>query len=607
MNISKKLFQGLTGILLAVAIVACDDLWNEHYREAALKTDGTVELFSGSVSDFLSSQPELSTINALFENAGVKTKLKDGQEYTVIVYPNAILNASIYKDSTSYANYCICNNSISPATITDGLGFHSWKDKVIWFNVDGDTTKLDDYHIQKIIKTDNAYVYYISEGVIPVRQSVYDILNNLGSDYSTFKTLVKQYEEVYFDPTINKEIGTNAQGNTVYEDSIWSVRNTLMDRYTAKGAVVWNMRSDDYATTMMVPSNALIKSTIDSAMAKIPVWLGRPATADDRLKFQKWIVRSCFYSKRIKPEEVTGPADLYGVGDYMKVVQGDDISYMFSEPTIWRPSVQAVDPNVMAASNGNIYFINKLKIPNYIVINRVKTRFYQLWDNMSVEDRNKHFTWSHWADPMEFEYSMTTVIDGQTMNGFWVSKSLPPVFYNYLTAIPDAAARRDTLTCSVTYDGVLFNEANGKMTECNLPAGEYYLRMGFQNNLMYSLSIQFNGKYLAKDMVMWAQGANFHFDRSSADFLDENGRTNVGYPDGYDPSYWAVYTSKAYAYDTDGYQVGVVTIPKDGNFKITVSSSDMSRLYPSSLVRDASNNYQLKMYHWCLRPTKNNY
>ena len=184
------------------------------------------------------------------------------------------------------------------------------------------------------------------------------------------------------------------------------------------------------------------------------------------------------------------------------------------------------------------------------------------------------------------------------------------MYYHVLTAIPDGEARRDTLECSVTYDGVLYNPSNPReqrIRECYIPAGEYYLRMGFKHSLLYSLSIQFCDTLLIKDMVMYAQGSNYHFDRGSVSVIDNYGASSIGYPEGYNWHDWSSLSEKAQAYDTDGFQVGIVQMKHDGNFTITITSSDMSRLYDYTAERNTSNVKQLMMYHWCLRPTKNNY
>jgi hypothetical protein len=292
MNMSGKIASFIMTLSLG-GLLACTNTWDDHYDESPLTSAEGIELYTGSTVDYLHAQPELSAICHLFDSAGITKKLSPNNDYTLIVYPNEIFQSSDYADSLKYAQYCISDVAIPPSKLRDGLGLRTWLNKVIWFNQQQDQFLLDQYAIEKVVKTDNAYLYYIREGVIPIRPSVYDILNDLGNDYSIFKRLVKQYEEIYFDPDVNTPAGTNSAGHTIYKDSIWSTRNTLMDRFTSEGAAIWNMRSDDYATTMLVPSNEVIQAAIDTALKKIPIWLGRAATTDDRTKFEKWLVFAC--------------------------------------------------------------------------------------------------------------------------------------------------------------------------------------------------------------------------------------------------------------------------------------------------------------------------
>jgi hypothetical protein len=181
------------------------------------------------------------------------------------------------------------------------------------------------------------------------------------------------------------------------------------------------------------------------------------------------------------------------------------------------------------------------------------------------------------------------------------------MYYHVLTAIPTAQAIADSSTCSVTYDGVMYNSTTRKLAEVNLPAGEYYLRMGFKHSLRYSVDIYFNDQLLVSDMLLFAQGSNFHFDRGSVSDMDYYGSSTIGYPEGYNWRDWIEKDVKAVAYDTDGYQVAIVNIPADGNFTITISSKDNARLYDPTNGRSKNNVTQLMMYHWCLRPTNRNY
>ncbi|NLV39152.1 MAG: hypothetical protein GXY66_08115 [Bacteroidales bacterium] len=594
----------LSLLSLTLAFTACGDAWDNHYGKQTPVADGNVEIYPGSLKEFLASAPEFSTQNALFADAGIYDKMLPGQEYTILLYPDNILDTTSYAQDNSYAAYCICDIALSPADMEEGMGISTWYGKNLWISLQGEQIKINDCPVEAITRTNNAFVYRINEKVIPVRLSVYDVINGLDdARYSKFKSLIRMYERRYFDPAKCTPAGTNEQGNTIYSDSVkgWSTKNILMDRYSKDGQEMWNMRNEYYNSTVFIPDNDIIQAAVDTALARVPLWLGRTATAADRNKFEKWIIRACFVDRLLNAGQVTGSEDIDCVGGYQKdSLEGKTV--FEADMAMWRPRVQKVRTgDMISASNGNIFFVDWLKIPNNVVIYRLKSRFYELWNNMNQEQRDKYFRWDHWIDPM---------VLNDAQSSFTLSETMPTMYYHVLTAIPDKDARRDSLVCSVTYDGVLFNQNNprgSQIRECHIPAGEYYLRMGFKHSLLYSLSIQFCDTLLVEDMVMYAQGSNFHFDRGSVSVVDNYGESSIGYPEGYNWHDWSSLSEKAQAYDTDGYPVGIVNMKEDGNFTITISSSDMSYLYTYGADRNTHNISQLMMYHWCLRPTKNNY
>lgn len=584
--------------------MACTDDWDHHYSPQQMSADASVEVFNGTAKEYLQSHSQYSTENNLFTQHGIYERMEEGHDYTIFAYPNDILEPATETKDAAYADYCISDVAFAPSDLHEGLGIRTWYGKNIWISEHGGQNFIDNYGYDHVIRTTDAFIYIIESGVVPVRSSVYDVLSSLDdSRYSKFKNLVRSYERGWFNPDLCTPAGTNEQGNTVYSDSAkgWSVKNILMDRYTDDGQELWTMRSEDYETTLFVPDNAIIDACVDTALARVPLWLGRKATDADREKFEKWIVRACFIDQRLSASQVTGNKDIDCVAGCTKdTLEGT--KFTPADAAMWRPTVQNVRTNdAIAASNGTVYFVDYMKVPNNVVIYRLKSRFYELWNNMTAEQRDTYFRWNHWIDPM-------VINDAQ--GSFTLSETLPTMYYHVLTAIPDQEARRDSLECSVTYDGVLYNPSNpreSRIRECYIPAGEYYLRMGFKHSLLYSLSIQFCDTLLVKDMVMYAQGSNYHFDRGSVSVIDNYGASSIGYPEGYNWHDWASLSEKAQAYDTDGFQVGIVNMKKDGNFTITISSSDMSRLYDYNADRNTSNVKQLMMYHWCLRPTKNNY
>lgn len=589
----------LTCCLLSGGFLSCQNAWEEHYTQSTLESENLV-IWSGDIESYIKSQTDLTRMDSLLESQGMYNQTSVSNGYTYMVYDNEAMLERVSGNDADLALNSVSDISVSPTKLVKGFGIGTRLGKNIWVNELNSTTYLDNFRLTKKVKATNGYVYFV-EKVVPIRPSVYDKLKHLGSNYSEFVSLVEKYEETYFDQENSTPTGVDDQGNVTY-DSIISVRNILMDRYTADGLNLWDMRSENYLSTMFIPSNNLVNQAISAALDSIPKWLGRAATAEDRTKFEKWIVRSCFVNRRLTEDEVAfSGADFDCVGGYQLVIDKTQDAKTFEaiDPARWKPSVQKADAgNAVPLSNGVAYYLNSLKIPNHIVIYRVKAKFYELWGAMTTEQKTKHFRWNNWIEPQ---------ILNDAQSSFTLSSTLPTMFYHVLTAIPSAEAIRDSLVCSVTYDGLLYNSATNKLTEAYLPAGEYYLRMGFKHSLRYSINIWFNNHKVVDDMLLQATGSNFHFDRGSVSDLDFYGSSSIGFPEGYDWRDWYEKDPKSVAYDTDGYQVAVVTIPRSGNFSITIESNDISYLYDPTNLRTKNNVTQLMMYHWCLRPTRNNY
>lgn len=599
-RISKSILAFFVGCNIIAALTSCSD-WSDHYDEAGVSTEA-VEVYQSDIVSYLRSASELSQISNLFEQAGVlSTTAADGQ-YTFIVCDNSTLQQGLsdIADKTVFARYCVSDAAVTPSELVDGFGINNRAGKTIWVYGSGNSVRIDNFGIKKTVKASNGYVYVI-DGVLPVRQSVYEYLLSLGDDYSTFKQLVTAYEQRVFDREHSAVTGINQAGETVY-DTIWVTRNTLMDRYTSTGIDYWNMRDEQYVTTMFIPDNAQIEKALRSALDSIPGWLNRPATDADRAKFEEWIVRACFSNQRLEPAQVSpAAADLTSVEGYRMIVdeQADLTTYRAADPAYWRPSVQTVDTGRRVnLSNGYAYFCSNLKIPNHVIIYRVKTRFYQIWDADNMRDEATMREYFDWINLDGFSTSIYTLNTYAALEQYgW-----PAIEYNLLSACPTEEAVSDSLVCGVEYTGLIYDEANNEALPCRLPAGEYYLRMGFDRNSIYLLDIYFNGSLVVESLKSGSMNA----DRIAND-IPVYGVQAPGYPEGYNPEDWREYDENVAAYDTDGYTVGLVNLKRNGTFRIRVESKDMGYRYKRTDVGDASNYGQMLMYHWCLRPTRNNY
>jgi hypothetical protein len=587
----------------SAALISCSD-WNDHYDETAVTTQA-IDVYSGDIVSYLRSTSDLSQMSAIFEQAGAYANTTADKQYTFVVSDNSTMSqgAAAITDKVRFANYCISDVAVTPSELTDGFGINNRAGKTIWIYGTGNLAsqvKIDNFNIKKIVKTNNGYVYYI-DGVLPVRQSVYEYLQSLGDDYSTFKELVAQYEERVFDREHSAAIGINQAGETIY-DTIWVTRNTLMDRYTDSGIDYWNMRDENYVTTMFIPSNEQITQALTSAIDSIPVWLNREPTTADLAKFQEWIVRACFSNKRLETAQVNaGAADFMAVDGYRKVIDevADKTVYRAADETWWRPSVQTVNTsNRVNLSNGYAYFCTNFKIPNHVVIYRVKTRFYQIWDSRNIQDDATMRKYFDWINLDGFASSISTLSSYDALYQYgW-----PIIDYNLLSACPTEEAVADSLVCGVEFTGLVYNVDDNIAMECSLPAGEYFLRMGFERSSIYTFDIYFNDSLV----ISGVKSGDMNADRIAND-IPVYGLKAPGYPEGYDPEDWIEYDQNAAAYDTDGYTVGLVTQKRNGTFRIRVESKDMAYRYVRTEPGDASNKGQMLMYHWCLRPTHNNY
>ncbi|MBQ8594021.1 MAG: hypothetical protein IJ467_07020 [Bacteroidaceae bacterium] len=606
-----KVFPALC-LMGCVALASCSSEWDDHYDEAALRVDadGGVDISNSTLAEYIEKADNLNQMYALLNDNKVFDDMYAEGQYTVFVCPDDKFDESKISNDSLFALHSVANTPVSPAKLVDGSNINTRSGKSVWVYEGG--KQLDGLNITKKVKAANGYIYYL-DGILPVRPSAYELLVSLGDEYSRFKSLVLAYDYKFFDREQSRPIGVTEDGRVKY-DSVIVVKNSLMDRYSEEGTPTWNMRSESYTTTMFIPSNALIENAMKAAMDSIPLWLNRQATAADTIKFEEWIVKACFSDKNRGIAEVNAAApDFKAVEGYQEIVDeaSDQTTYKKMDAVWWRPAVQVVDVNnPVELSNGMAYYCQEFKIPNHVVIYRVKSRLYELWNNMTLDQQAQYFRWENWVDPMiinDCQGQFDLIATGYNVQ--W-----PTIYYHNLCAIPSPQAMNDSLPCSVEYDGLVWNEQDQMIYECNLPAGEYFLRMGFKHSLQYSLSIAFNDKWLKEDMNMHATGSDYHFDRGAASPVPHYGEDyGIAYPEGFDVDYWQTQNEKAIAYDTDGYTVGVVTLAKSGNFRIRITSNDMSRIYKAQLDngvilnRDKGNVNQLMMYHWCLRPTHNNY
>jgi hypothetical protein len=554
---------------------ACNDKWDQHYSPGDKEVgSGIIEVVDMSAEAYIQSESDLSSIAALFTDQDVFTKMGEkDQLFTVLVYSNAVMGAAQIEEPDFFANTCVSNLAFTPTKLVDGLSIQMWNGKYLEVSVEANASTTDYFiagsQIVKIIQVDNGFVYVMGEPIYAPK-SLYELLLNLGDDnFSMFKELVFKYEERAFDRENSVPVGVDNTGNTVY-DSVFVTKNLLMDRYNSGGSETWNMRSEFFTSTLLVPNNTLVEGALIKAYQDVRDALNRDPNANDTLKFEQYIIKSAFYNRALTAEELEGTEDLFSVSGY---IEGESAS---TPGVQWKPSVQKVNTAApVTLSNGLAYYTTALKIPNNVVIHRIKNRFY-LWEYCNETEKDEYFVWDGMDD-----------LSIHDAGGFGPLGPWPFIPYKLVRAYPSEEAQANNAPVSVEYTGIALKE-DGTVAVVMVPPGEYNLRMGFESNKYpYRLEIYFNDELVAENV-----NPNIHYDR-----------TGLGYPEGYVPADWAAVSNRASYYDCDGAQIGVVTITGTElqPIKIKILSRDIAELKKT----DSKARYEL--YCWTLRPTENNY
>lgn len=572
----KRTFLYMALVASMLLSYSCSEEWDKHYSPSKKEVNSNlVEVVDMSAEEYIQSETGLSAISKLLSEHKVFARLGEKKQlFTVLAYPNAKMEAATIDDPSFFANTCVSDLAFTPTKLVDGLSIQMWNGKYLEVGVSENENTTDYYiansRIAKIVQVNNGFVYIMSDPIYAPK-SMYEVLNTLGDEYSMFKNLVFSYEEQAFDRSSSVPVGVDNTGNTIY-DSVFVSKNLLMDRYSSSGGSErWNMRSEFYSSTLLVPNNTLVEAALTKAYQDVRDALSREPNANDTLKFEQYIIKSAFYDQVLTPEQLDGTDDIYSVSGY---IEGESAS---TPGVQWKPSVQRVNTaSPVQLSNGVAYYTTALKIPNNVVIHRIKNRYY-IWEYCNETEKEEYFK----LDGME----NLSISDA---GGFGPIGPWPFIPYKCVRAWPTEEAKNSKAEVSIETTGIAL-QADGSVSVVMVPPGEYTLAMGFQSNgYPYKLDIYFNDELVAEDV-----NPNIHYDRS----------TN-GYPEGYVWRDWWAISNKANYYDSDGTNIAVVSISGTElqPIKIKIASRNIATIGASG---DTKARYQL--HHWCLRPTENNY
>ncbi|AWW33336.1 fasciclin domain-containing protein [Echinicola strongylocentroti] len=528
-----KNFKYILGLLVLLC-VACEETWDEHYGLEG--TDETAQVVSElNLLDYLKANPDYAKFVEALEEQGIAEELTRDQYLSVWAVNNEGMEALQQMDMEAefVLRYHINNLTYDMSKLRDGLRLRSLNGKYI------PVTKKVENTIQVADATitngnqfcQNGVVHEISELMVP-DESIYNYVYKLSDDFSMIRDSVFAANDTVFDAQNSIPIGVDKSGNTIY-DSAFVIENPIFEEV--------DFRSEFSQVTMFVPSNQVVANCFDNLQGLYDQF-GKPFTREDSLTAWNWIMDAVFYDEVVE--------------DY-----GTEEDLISAFGARWKTSVQGVNTQYKRMSNGRIYDVNFLKIPNNVHISAIKQLFYY-YEFVPDEQRDELFTFHN-----------ATEIRAQGTDNYSFPSLNVSGTYTILRLFGDNIPGQPL---AVDYTPVKLDRNEDGTTSASVvevPPGEYNLYMGVQSKNHPFLNVYIDDQLVASELNV-EPSSPWNYDRS----------TN---------------TVSGTKWDGLGGLVGVVNIEGDEirTFKIRVEVALLGK----------SSREEMKLYHWALVPTQNNY
>ncbi|HBL72747.1 MAG TPA: hypothetical protein DD409_07645 [Bacteroidales bacterium] len=188
-------------------------------------------------------------------------------------------------------------------------------------------------------------------------------------------------------------------------------------------------------------------------------------TRDTNL-MKNWILEVAFFNQRYTPADLSA---------------NTDISSIYGRQ--WRTTVQLLDTeNPISMSNGIAYKVTWMKIPNNILMYRLKDYFYY-YENCSETQKAAYFN----ATNLEFKECVTDVAGWTPLPGVWPNIENRVLTYSFINTEVDVFNLE-----FVPIKRVANSDGGYDIRPWKIPPGEYTLSMGFKQSLGLDVEISFN-------------------------------------------------------------------------------------------------------------------
>lgn len=524
-----KQFAYLIALML-FTFYSCAEKWDEHYGDGE-KSQKIVSPLN--VLDFLKSKSEYSKFVAVLEKTGVSAELVRNQELTVWAINNENMAELENTTDTFRVQYHVNNLTFGREKLANGVRMRSLNGKYISVTAEGEDAFVADV---KVIKTDqfckNGVVHEIELPMVPVI-SIYEYLKALDDTYSTIVDTIFNANDTIFDIENSTPIGVDGTGNTIY-DSVFVIENPLF--------IAADFRSEFEQLTMFLPNNNVIDDCLQTLGNQL-IAMGRTFTIEDTVMAMNWITEALFYDGIL--------TDYFAEQDLNSVMN-----------RVWRTTVQQINTDKINMSNGVVYEVTKMKIPNNVFISRIKSlvHYYEFTDTITRPELIEFFHATQYNPKTTDSWNFSQYGYGRGSYKILYLRGASPADEDQL------AVEFSPLSIETLEDNTI------TASEMLIPAGEYKFYLGFQSKNHPYVNIYFNGELVGAELDV-APSNPWNYDRVTETVVSK--------------------------YDGLGGLVNIVTVEGEGLQRIKIKI-EFSRLGKGSTE-------ELKPYHWALVPTENNY
>ncbi len=528
-------------VTMVLLLSACNR-WDEYYFSGVgreLEMDMTI-------TEFMEKHDEYSSYYNMLKATGLDIELDRDQELTLWVVNNTGWNLSdVDAGDTLRMRYHMNYLPFIRTDLKNGKRIRSLNGIYFQITNRNDSIFANSSLVRNSFRLKNGVVHEI-DLLMKSRINMYDYLMQLGDDYSIIRDSVFKYNRQVFDRANSTPIGVDITGNTIY-DSIFFVHNPIFEKA--------QFNSEFSQFTCFLPSNQVINDCFD-ALHDTYFKMGKTVTLQDTLLAIQWIKEAMFYNGVITDFSKTDIASAYN--------------------RVWRTTVQELDLiNYEEMSNGRLYRMNKVKIPNNVIISRIKSLVHY-WEYQE----------KIYPDPEDL-YVFKGLLAAANNPNILVGDATPvtSILPNYiLLQLTGDIESTDEFSVEFPPLERYVDSSTGQYRArvLEVPTGEYNLYMGFRSSAHPFVNIYFNGRKVNLNPIQASLSTPWNYDRVNETSRDRDPVNGVTRWDGL------------------GGLVGVVNIEGDGmaSFRIKVEFHALN---------DAGAAKRMQIYHWSLKPTANNY